>query len=443
MQLNYLLSISSLVVLAACSSDSNVKLIKPSPAPPKAQQGVAAYATSPASETLGFSEATLLALHNNPGLKPYNPELRAADGRILQASLKPNPALEGSVEHFAGNGSTRAFDAAESTLKISQLIERGGKLEARRKVQQAEKVVVSSKYEIARRNVFTEVGQAYAQALAAQESVALYQELIELNESFLPEIEKRIAAGSVTEVERSRVKTAITSARLAKLKARREFKIARLRLAATWGSTSAGFDRVIGKLGAMRGSADEASLKQSLLNHPAYRKEVNAVKMAVAANRLAVANGKQDVTVFGGLRQFRQKGEAALVAGASIPLGVNDRNQGKIAATRAEIDAAKKRKTAIHETLMARLASALETLRATRAEADVIANELLPQAEQTLASIEEGYSKGRFGYLDFIEARRSLTDANVQLLATKSAYQQAAAEVSGLTAKLPSSRIIE
>ena len=254
-----------LFALVSCQSNPGLSLTRPVVL---VRQEVSIKGSKPGSGPLSFGEAALLALQNNPGLASYSPALRAADGLILQASLKPNPSLDTQVENVLGTGAYRGFDAAESTVAISQLIERGGKSEARRAVQVAGRALVLSDYQIKRREIFTEVSQAFAQALAAQEKIDLYTEFVTLNESFLPEIDKRIEAGKVTAVERSRVKTAVTTARLARLQAEREFLTVRLRLAATWGSTAAGFECVVGKIGDLPSMADQSSLEQLILSHP-------------------------------------------------------------------------------------------------------------------------------------------------------------------------------
>ena len=429
------LSLSPLLALVACQSYSDLSISNPVPL---LRKEVAIRGAMPGSGPLSFGEAALLALQNNPNLASFNPALRASDGMILQASLKPNPTLDGQMENVLGSGNYRGFDAAESTVAVSQLIERGGKPEARRAVQTAEKALVLSDYEIARREIFTEVGQAFAQALAAQEKIDLYHELVELNESFLPEIEKRIEAGKVTAVERSRAKTAVTTARLARLQAEREFKIARLRLAATWGSTNATFEHVVGKIGDLPSVADQSSLEQRLRSHPVYQKEAKNIAKSEAEHRLALVKGKQDVTIHGGVKHFwESKDEVALVMGFSIPLPFNNSNQGEIAATAAQIEVGARQRDAALIELKAKLNTALQTLAATRTEADTITNELLPGAREAFDGVQDGYSKGRLGYLDLIEARRSLTEAKVQLLQAKAAYQEAAAEIAGLTAPLP------
>lgn len=430
--------LSPLLSLAACQSGAPLARHLPSPSIIRLEVSSKANMPKP-GETISFGEAALLALEYNPGLQPFKPALRAADGKILQASLRPNPTLEGRLENILGsNGNTRGFDAAESTVAISQLIENGGKLEARRAVEIANKALVRSEYQIARRELFAEVSKAFALALAAQEKVGLYMQLVELNESFLPEIDKRIEAGKVTAVEKVRTKTAVTTARLATQQAEREFRSAALRLAAAWGSTTPGFSRVSGTLGDLPSPVAQAALEKRLYSHPAYQKEARAVSKSMAENRLAIANGKSDVTIQGGLKHFWEgNDEVALAVGVSIPLPFNNWNQGEIASSKAEIEVAQKQRDAKMIALKAELNTSVQMLAAVRREVETIKADLLPNAQEAFDGVQEGYSKGRFGYLDLIEARRNLTEARVQLLTANAAYHESAAEIVGLTAPMP------
>jgi len=437
MRIHHLTLVISCGVLASCKVPGPLRPTSESPSIVRRKVSISGGIVEP-GETLSFTQAALLALRHSPRLRSFDAAKREADGNILQASLKPNPTLDTQIENILGSGPNRGFDAAESTLAISQLIERGGKREARQAVKEADKAVVISAYEITRREIFTEVGQAYAQALAAQEKATLYGDLVKLNESFLPEIDKRIEAGKVTAVEKVRAKTAVSTARLAQQQAQREFHTACLRIAGTWGSTNVTFKSLVGKLGDPTTSAGRSALETRLLSHPEYRKETKEMEKAEAEHRLALTKGVSDVTIQGGVRHFSENdGDVAVVVGFSIPLPLNDKNQGEIAATAAGVEVARKERSAALNGLQVKLGSSLKELEDTRKEIETIKAELLPGAQEAFDGVQDGYSKGRFGYLDLIEARRSLTEAKVQLLDASAAYQQSVAEISGLTASMP------
>ena len=75
-----------------------------------------------------------LALMRNPELKAFSWDVRVWQARQLQASLWPNPELEVEVGEVGGPGERSGFDAAETTIALSQLIEMGNKVKKRIKV---------------------------------------------------------------------------------------------------------------------------------------------------------------------------------------------------------------------------------------------------------------------------------------------------------------------
>ncbi|MFA5253008.1 MAG: TolC family protein, partial [Phycisphaerae bacterium] len=96
-------------------------------------------------------------------------ETRVAEARELQAGLWPNPALEIGVEDVGGSGGRSGFNAAETTIQLSQLIELGDKAQKRRNVASLEKELTGWDYEAKRLEILTEASKAYVELLAIQE----------------------------------------------------------------------------------------------------------------------------------------------------------------------------------------------------------------------------------------------------------------------------------
>jgi cobalt-zinc-cadmium efflux system outer membrane protein len=122
---------------------------------------------------LTLRQALALALLRNPELASAAWEVRAGEARTLQAGLLPNPEFELEVENFAGSGEFRGFDAAETTLALSQVIELGGKRLRRVRVAALERDVAAWDYEAKRVDVFTATTKAFVEVLSAQAKLAL------------------------------------------------------------------------------------------------------------------------------------------------------------------------------------------------------------------------------------------------------------------------------
>ena len=84
--------------------------------------------TPPAASAvpLTLAEAITRTLAHNPDLARFSFRLKAQDARIAQAGLKPAPELSLQLEDVLGSGRTRAFDGAQATLAMSQVVELGG-----------------------------------------------------------------------------------------------------------------------------------------------------------------------------------------------------------------------------------------------------------------------------------------------------------------------------
>ena len=62
--------------------------------------------------------------HNDrPSEEAYSWDIRSAEARMLQAGALPNPELEIEVEEFGGSGETEGFDAATTSVILSQVID--------------------------------------------------------------------------------------------------------------------------------------------------------------------------------------------------------------------------------------------------------------------------------------------------------------------------------
>src|SRR5262245_33663277 len=106
--------------------------------------GLCAAAQAPGAEPapLTLAGAVALGLERNPDLVATRYELTAVQGRITQAGLRPNPQLDVELENFAGTGSVKGFDALETTLSLSQVLELGDKRKLRVGVAEADRDVV-------------------------------------------------------------------------------------------------------------------------------------------------------------------------------------------------------------------------------------------------------------------------------------------------------------
>lgn len=408
-------------------------------APRETDRHVAGVST--ADEPTGvitLEDALALAVSRNPGLGVFPYELRAADARAFQAGLRPNPELEIEIEEFAGSRERRGFDGAETTLRIGQPIELGGKRAKRVRVAELDKELGRWDYASARLDVIREATLAFIDVVAAQDRVALARKVVELSQQAHSAVAQRIEAGRDPPVDELRASVALSTSRIALQKAERVLRTARRNLAAVWGARVAAFERAADDLGAMAPPAPGHGAAAIASNPDVARWETQERRQR-AALRLEKANALPDVMLGGGVQRFEETDDAALVFGLTVPIPLFDRNQGGIREAVAELGKTRKQYEAVQVRTLAALSEAIGALAAADEEVTILRQEVLPKAEQAFTTADEGYRQGKFDYLYVLDTQRTLFETQAGYIDAVEAYRRAQAEVRRLVGA-PSAR---
>ena len=395
--------------------------------------------TTETNGTINLRAAVSLALARHPGLAAYSKDIRIADSEKLQAGVWQNPVVGFAMEDVAGSGSYSSFDRAQNTLQLSQLFELGGKRRARIRAAEAQQELVEWDYETRRLEIAADTAASFVDLLGAQRRLAQAGDTLALTEKFAPAAQKRADAGQGSPVEVTRVNVAIASAKMAVEQQRGQVAVARKRLAALWGSTEPLFTEAVGDLEHVRDLPTLADATVQLGKNPLLARYDAEVARRGAELLREKAKRHPDLTVSAGVRQFSEDNEAAAVIGISLPLPLFDRNQGGIAAAQAQTEKVHDLQEAAKVQLNTSIAIAYEQMENAKLLITTYHELVLPQVEDAYTLTNEGYENGRFGYLDVLDARRTLTDAQQQHLDALVRYHKAVAEIEGLTGQaLPS-----
>ena len=384
---------------------------------------------------LTLRAALARALTKSPELAAFPYEERAADARILQAGLTPNPEASLRVENFGPNH--QFSEANESTLELSQLLELGGKRAARLRDAQAGKALVRFDYEAKRLEVLAETAQAFFEVLGTQRRVALNEEVVKLAAEIAPEIQKRVDAGKASTVEQTRNDVAVATARIGLEQAKHDLVAARRKLASKWGSPQVDFASAVGDLGRVSEPPPFGRYLAQLSTNPAIARwtaETDKRRAAVAKEK---AEGKPDLTVGGGPRWFEGENTVAFVAGVSIPLPLHNKNQGAIREAEVQVEKVSVERKAAEAVLTAQVGDAYEQMAKAYAEIEILSSAVLPNAQKAMDAVKDGYAVGKLSQLDVLEARRTINEARMQHLQALVDYHKAAAQLDALTGATP------
>ena len=376
---------------------------------------------------LSLRQALALALLHNPDLAASSWEVRAREAEALQAGLLPNPELGLEMENLAGSGGFAGTDAAETTVTLSQLVELGAKRTRRQAAAALEAKLAGWDFEAKRLDVLTATATSFVAALAAQERFAQAEELTRLAESFFRTVSERVAAGKVSPMERTRAQVPLAEAHVALDRARLTLAAARRELAGHWAAGTATFGRLVGSLERIDPVPPEALLTALLDQNPDVARWNTEQGQRQARLGLERANAIPDLTLFVGGRNLQETGDNALVAGLSIPLPLFNRNQGGIAAARAARSKARAAGRAAYSQAIASLAAGYRDLSAAFSEAKTLQTQILPAAEQSFEAADLGYREGKFGFLEVLDAQRTLFEVRGQHIEALAAYHRARA----------------
>jgi len=381
---------------------------------------------------LTLRQALELALSGNPDLASFPWDLRSGDARILQAGLRPNPELTVDLENFLGSGPFRKFESLETTLSISQLVELGGKRAARIRLASTEKEVSRWDYEAKRADVVAEVAKLFVEVLSAQDRLSLAEDLARLAREVLSAVAARVAGGKISPVEETKASVAWSISGIELERAKRTIEAARKKLSSTWGSSRAIFSRAVGRLDQVTPVPPAEDLVGRVSGNPDIARWATEIEQRRAVLAQDRAERIPDVTINAGIRRFRELEDTTFVAGATIPIPIFNRNQGKILESQYRISKAERERKAAGNKVLAALSDAYQALAAGYTEATTLKSAVLPGAQSAFEATSEGFRQGKFGYLEVLDAQRTLFEARGRYVEALGAYHKAVADTERL-----------
>lgn len=379
---------------------------------------------------LGLREAMRLALALNPELAASVREIDALEGATLQAGLLRNPLVAFEEE---GSGATTGTQG-QRTIRLGQLIELGGKRQARVTAATLSQDVAKQAYEARRLELLVRVADAFTDVLAAQERTRLAAESIALAQDVVNAAAKRVLAGKAPPIEETKANVALSTARIEHEQARRDLAASRKRVSLLWGEPSPPFDRALGSIEALVILPSFEVLAARVRRNPAVARDLKSVEQRRAVLDVEKSRRIPDITVSAGVRRYAQSNENTPLVGVSISVPLFDRNQGNLREALQRLGKAEDERAATDLRLQSELAQTYEALLAATQEIGVLRDEVLPGANSAFAVANRGYELGKFGFLEVLDAQRTLFQARVLYLRALTNYRKLVNQVERLTA---------
>ena len=382
--------------------------------------------------TITLRDAVALALVNNPKLKAFSLDIRAAEARKLQAGLLPNPEIDLEVEEFGGTGGLAGFDSSQTSIQIGQLIELSDKRSKRTHLAALEKDLAELDFKSERLDVMNEVARAFIDVLTAQEQLSLSKELVDLSEKAYSIVAERVRAGQDSPVEETKAKIAFSNTRIEFERAGKELVSARYQLAAAWGSSNPAFEKVTGGFYEISPAPSLEELAGLISQNPDIARWPAEKERSRAVLELEKARAASDIKLGAGVQYFDDGDDSAFILGLSIPFPLFDRNQGNIQEAMYMLAKSEQQRKAVETNLRAALAEASTKLSSSFNEITIIKNDVLPLAGSAFDAAGQGYREGKFEYLMVLDSQRTFFEVRAKYIEALAGYHKARADVERL-----------
>jgi cobalt-zinc-cadmium efflux system outer membrane protein len=365
----------------------------------------------------------------NTELQEFSWQLRAAEAKVLQASLRPNPELSVEVEDVLGSGDFHVADEAQVTLQLARLVELGGKRSARLEVADRARGLSSRDFEAKRVEVLAETTRRFIRLLAAQSEMELAESALQLSASTLASVRRRVKAGADSPLSEQKALTALARLRIAHEHAEHGLKVARYGIASMWGSRGPEFAVASGDLYGTRALQSFDALVARLNTSPEIVRSTDEISLREAEIRLADTRKIPDIALSGGARWLEGPGEHSFVFGVSMPFPISDRNQGNRAEARALLEKSRQSAATIETRLRALLFGLYQELSHAAIALEMLERDVLPGAERSLELSRNSFAEGRFSYLELADAQRTLVDVRAERIETGAEYHEFVLEI--------------
>lgn len=382
---------------------------------------------------IALDEAVKRTLATHPALGGFAFELQIQDARGREAALRPSPEVDLLVEDFAGSGNRTGFDSSQTTLSLSQVIELGGKRDARGALAKASLERQHTEQAARQLDIVAETARRFVATLAQQSRVAAAREAVSLAENTAAAVDRRVRAAAAPEAESARATVAVAEAHLELEDALHDLATRRHALAAAMGLSAPDFGEVQGELLTLPAARAFDGLITQLKASPDFLRFANEERLRDAELRLAERQRYADLRATVGIRRYETGDDMGFIAGVGLPLFASRQAAPRIEIARAERDRIGFDREAAFLKAQHQLYAQYQEMEHARHVSEVLRNDVLPQLQKALEKTRYAYERGRYSYLEWADAQQRLLATRTRLIDTAADFHNYRIDIERLT----------
>jgi cobalt-zinc-cadmium efflux system outer membrane protein len=377
-----------------------------------------------APDEVTVDELVTRALADHPDVRAVRLEVEAAEGRLRQAGLRPNPMLD--------LGGQKALSPDNNlTVGVTVPLDLNGRKEGRVGVAERELEIKRALVRERERRLRADVRMKAGELLAAQRNLGVTDHLLRVNREAFALIGERARRGAVPPLEASLLEVEVN-----RLDASQRLLAGRVEVFTVQLKSLAGMppDVALRLRGELAGPPLAIGRAEAVREALAGRADLDAARgeaaMATAQVRKERAEGRWDASINVGYQRqdfgFPLNGLTSSGAtrpiqdvfhyfggGVSITLPVRNQNQGNIAAAIATAKAAERRVDAATLTVRQEVEAAFAQYGAAARSLAVYERGVRDTASRNLDVVRQTYQLGRTTLLDVIAEQRRFIDVEM------------------------------
>ncbi len=369
--------------------------------------------------------------------------LAIAEGRLLQAGLRPNPTLDSEYgsPRFLGGEAEQDF-----SVGVSQVFETGGKRRKRTEVARLELAQVRAEVRGLERQFAADIRASFARSITFARQLDTLERLITANEELVRVTGARLKEGDVAPFDLSLVRLETDRLRAQVITTRANLEGELIGLRALVGFEPAEPLRITPlaerppRLDLSIGDLTDIALRERAdLQAARLAEEAGAARIRLARSlstpnvaasvRFSRSTGITDLPEVLGANLVGRDTDNELTFGVSIELPVFNRNQGEIASATGEREQVVRQREFLEAGIRRDTALAYRRYRAAAESLVLYATQIVPRAEENVRTIRAAYNLGEFSVFDIVNEQRRLIESETGYNDALGNYYSALAEL--------------
>ena len=385
---------------------------------------------------LTLDQALREALAAHPLLAVSQSRIESAEGKSMQARLRPNPLFVYQSEDFRTWESPghRFWQESDHFFYLQQTFETASKRARRMDLAKANENRAAIELLAQKQQIAARVRNAFWDAFGAQERAERLGKLRDGFEELLEYHRVQVQEGLMAEADLIRVRLEAEKLSLLQSAARVELQRQLVRLQREMGRSEISDFRLEGEFTLLPAPAPETI--SSAFERRAEVKLAEQI-IAVAAAQVALETAAAKPNVDGVYGYKRSKEFDTVMWGFQTQLPLFNKNEGNIASATAESRLARQAIVVTKALVKAEFEGSRRELELRRTQLEGSLRQLRDHARQTLEIAQSAYKLGGADLLRLLDAQRQLLDVEQLYLDAQVACQQAQAGVEAAMGVLP------